>query len=116
MKQRIVVAFVAMGLAILSGWLGALWARAARPPVPAPLGIEVARAKYMKRGRTVFATLFAIAAAVLAPFVPELVILPVWSTVPLGAVIGAIVGLIVGQMVATEIWIAQMPTFAGECA
>jgi len=91
-KQSERVAFTAMGLGILVGWLGALWARAARPVVKEPPGLNEARRSFLSRGRAAFAPLFGLGAAIGGPFVPELSVWPIWGAVLSGAVVGALAG------------------------
>jgi hypothetical protein len=60
-KQRVALAFLLMGIAIGVGWLGALWARRARPEIPYSEELESIRRQMVRRGRLGFAVLIGIA-------------------------------------------------------
>lgn len=108
-QMRIVLAFLLMGVALAVGWLGAAWARRARPEIPYSEELESIRRQTMRRSRFVFATLFGLGGGVVGAFAPPFASSPRWVVVILGVVIGALAGAIVGHLGAAQSWMSRVP-------
>jgi hypothetical protein len=106
---QIWIAFAIAVFALLVGWFGAFWVRAARNPVPPSQEIAIARRRLMRRSRILFSATCGVIGAILAPFIPELSSYSIWALVPVGAITGAVIGVVLGQVMATQFWNTFVP-------
>src|SRR5689334_21141277 len=91
-QLRVVLAFLRMGIALAVGWLGAAWARQARPEIPYSKELDSLRQQWMRRSRLSFAALFGIGGGAVGAFTPRFAPAPRWSLVLAGLVIGTLAG------------------------